>query len=74
MDLIRSQEWYSPWTFGICKNLEQCADWGATNIIIAGVQAEIGGNMATRKEWTALQDDLQEGFVSTTYCVPRITP
>lgn len=38
MAAIRKEKWYRPWMSMVAKSLEQCFDWGATNIILAGIK------------------------------------
>lgn len=45
MAAIRKEKWYRPWMSMVAKSLEQCFDWGATNIILAGIK--VGGESLT---------------------------
>lgn len=49
--------------YGICTNLEQCLQWGATSITLLSIQGDLGTNMATHNAWELLLDDLQEALI-----------
>eukprot|EP00039_Didymoeca_costata_P030452 m.29634 g.29634 ORF g.29634 m.29634 type:complete len:337 (+) comp8121_c0_seq1:202-1212(+) len=60
----REQDWYPAFAGQTAAAIENNERKGCTNTTILGIQADTGKNPATRGEWVALQEDIQEGIAA----------